>query len=87
MSLIQFYKRANPCDNFVHIDWHLERRGEVGELGWTEEGGGGEGETPLGRQKYETEKGRNHWGGKNMKQRKWALFFTDIHHVVVSQPV
>ena len=55
MSLIQFYKRANQCDNFVQCDWHLERRGEVGELGRTEEGGGGEGETPLGRQKYETE--------------------------------
>ena len=35
---------------------HLERWGEVGELSRTEEGWGGEGETPLGRHKYETEK-------------------------------
>ena len=35
---------------------HLERWGEVGELSRTEEGGGGEGKTPLGRHKCETEK-------------------------------
>ena len=70
MSLIQFHKRADQCATLYNVSGTWREGGRSGSsAGLKREGEG---------------RGRHHWGGKNMKQRKWALFFTDIQDVVVS---